>query len=196
MVLATRSASLFSSRSLSLLTSFSRPSPSHWRTALHSSGHPGVLNRTTAFRTETIGSSFSRRLLTTQREKVKVLAILYDGGKHAEEVRARPLLAVILFYFSPASLPTTRVPVLFPIRCRAATRPAAWQCYVWMRGTVERVASGFQNYRAMARRVRGSGDDDDRPAAGRLSPSWRCLRLRSGGMLKLERERRKKGDHG
>ena len=88
MVLATRSASLFSSRSLSLLTSFSRPSPSHWRTALRSSGHPGVLNRTTAFRADTLGSSFSKRLLTTKHEKVKVLAVLYDGGKHAEEVRA------------------------------------------------------------------------------------------------------------
>ncbi|KAI0135264.1 formate dehydrogenase [Daldinia grandis] len=28
----------------------------------------------------------STRLLTTQREKVKVLLVLYDGGKHAEEV--------------------------------------------------------------------------------------------------------------
>lgn len=28
----------------------------------------------------------SIRLLTTQREKVKVLLVLYDGGKHAEEV--------------------------------------------------------------------------------------------------------------
>lgn len=89
MVLATRSAALFSSRSLSLLTSFSRPNPSHWRAALRNSGsHPGVLNRaTTTFRTDTLGSSLSRRLLTTKHEKVKVLAVLYDGGKHAEEVR-------------------------------------------------------------------------------------------------------------
>lgn len=28
----------------------------------------------------------STRLLTTQREKVKVLLVLYDGGKHAQEV--------------------------------------------------------------------------------------------------------------
>lgn len=28
----------------------------------------------------------STRLLTTKREKVKVLLVLYDGGKHAEEV--------------------------------------------------------------------------------------------------------------
>jgi hypothetical protein len=32
-------------------------------------------------------SKTSTRLLTTQREKVKVLAVLYDGGKHAEQVR-------------------------------------------------------------------------------------------------------------
>jgi hypothetical protein len=31
------------------------------------------------------------RLLTGEkREKVKVLAVLYDGGKHAEEVRKAP----------------------------------------------------------------------------------------------------------
>ena len=30
----------------------------------------------------------SVRLLTTRREKVKVLAVLYDGGKHGEEVRS------------------------------------------------------------------------------------------------------------
>lgn len=30
----------------------------------------------------------SVRLLTTNREKVKVLAVLYDGGKHGEEVRS------------------------------------------------------------------------------------------------------------
>jgi formate dehydrogenase len=88
MVLSSRSASLFSPRSLPVLTSFSRPSSSHWRAALRSSSSaraPGILN-TTGFRTNVIGSSLSRCLLTTQREKVKVLAILYDGGKHAEEV--------------------------------------------------------------------------------------------------------------
>jgi hypothetical protein len=128
MVLATRPASLFSSRSLSLLTSFSRPSPSHWRTALRSSGHPGVLNRTTAFRTETIGSSFSRRLLTTQHEKVKVLAILYDGGKHAEEVRARPLLAV---FFSISLLP----PYL-PLACPCCSQSGALQLQDLPHGSV------------------------------------------------------------
>jgi len=34
----------------------------------------------------------SIRLLTTKREKVKVLLVLYDGGKHAEQVR-NPYLA-------------------------------------------------------------------------------------------------------
>jgi hypothetical protein len=33
------------------------------------------------------GQKESIRLLTTQREKVKVLLVLYDGGKHAEQVR-------------------------------------------------------------------------------------------------------------
>ncbi|KAI4867700.1 hypothetical protein F4820DRAFT_184561 [Hypoxylon rubiginosum] len=33
----------------------------------------------------------STRLLTTQREKVKVLLVLYDGGKHAEEVSSQKL---------------------------------------------------------------------------------------------------------
>jgi formate dehydrogenase len=41
-----------------------------------------------AFRVPRAGPQFlSSRLLTTQREKVKVLAVLYDGGKHAEQVR-------------------------------------------------------------------------------------------------------------
>ncbi|KAI2609253.1 hypothetical protein GGR54DRAFT_381798 [Hypoxylon sp. NC1633] len=37
----------------------------------------------------------SKRLLTTQREKVKVLAVLYDGGKHAQEVSRRERISFI-----------------------------------------------------------------------------------------------------
>lgn len=82
MVLLRPSTALFSSRSSSLLSLVSRSGP--WR-----HGHPAsgsiFANRTSQF---ACGPLFSKRLLTTaQREKVKVLAVLYDGGKHAEQVR-------------------------------------------------------------------------------------------------------------
>ncbi|CAJ2507929.1 Uu.00g091150.m01.CDS01 [Anthostomella pinea] len=38
------------------------------------------------FSSPSLRAPASTRLLTTQREKVKVLLVLYDGGKHAEEV--------------------------------------------------------------------------------------------------------------
>jgi hypothetical protein len=79
-------------------------------------------------------------LLTTQREKVKVLAVLYDGGKHAEEVRSSP------YFFPLSSFPPFWV-ACHPLACpplgicprqrRTVCRPHM-RCYVWMRGTVER----------------------------------------------------------
>jgi hypothetical protein len=82
MVLLRPSTPLFSSRSSSLLSLVSRSGP--WRHGLPASGST-FANRTSQF---ACGPLFSKRLLTTaQREKVKVLAVLYDGGNHAEQVR-------------------------------------------------------------------------------------------------------------
>ncbi|RWA06947.1 hypothetical protein EKO27_g8164 [Xylaria grammica] len=39
----------------------------------------------TLFTSPSFGAPASARLLTTQREKVKVLAVLYDGGEHAKQ---------------------------------------------------------------------------------------------------------------
>lgn len=47
-----------------------------------------------------------RSLTGFPREKVKVLMVLYDGGKHAEEV-SQP--SICLFYFNP-NLPMRRRP--------------------------------------------------------------------------------------
>ena len=88
MVLLARSASLFPSRLPSLLAPVSRSGA--WRAALHTHARPSgayLLSRRSAPRLGPRGSQVTTRLLTTQREKVKVLLVLYDGGKHAEEVR-------------------------------------------------------------------------------------------------------------
>lgn len=39
------------------------------------------------------------RTLTGKREKVKVLAVLYDGGEHAQQVCSYPLLLCFLLVF-------------------------------------------------------------------------------------------------
>ncbi|KAI0967430.1 putative formate dehydrogenase [Xylaria arbuscula] len=41
------------------------------------------------FTSPSLGAPYSARMLTTKREKVKVLAVLYDGGEHAKQ---QPLL--------------------------------------------------------------------------------------------------------
>jgi hypothetical protein len=43
-------------------------------------------NSLAPFNSHSVGAPASIRLLTTQREKVKVLAVLYDGGEHAKQV--------------------------------------------------------------------------------------------------------------
>ncbi len=84
MVLTARAASLFPSRAPSFLASVFRPG--RLRAALHTAARtPGPLSRST-FRASRLGPLVSTRLLTTPREKVKVLAVLYDGGVHAEQV--------------------------------------------------------------------------------------------------------------
>jgi hypothetical protein len=96
MVLLTRSASLFSSRAPSLLlASVSR----HARTT-------GLASRGSAFNPPKFSPLFSHRLLTTRHEKVKVLAVLYDGGKHAEQVRSpTPLFRSLLLCLWPLPIP-------------------------------------------------------------------------------------------
>jgi hypothetical protein len=85
MVLSARSAALFSSRSPSLLTSVSRARP--WRAAFHTRASASGLPGRAPFNASKFGPLISQRLLTTRREKVKVLAVLYDGGEHAQQVR-------------------------------------------------------------------------------------------------------------
>ncbi|KAI8623799.1 putative formate dehydrogenase [Xylariaceae sp. FL1651] len=43
-------------------------------------------NTSTLFSPPSLGAPISTRLLTTQREKVKILLVLYDGEEHAEQV--------------------------------------------------------------------------------------------------------------
>lgn len=43
-------------------------------------------NTSTLFKLPSQVAPASTRLLTTKREKVKVLAVLYDGGEHAKQV--------------------------------------------------------------------------------------------------------------
>lgn len=83
----------------------------------------------------------STRLLTTKREKVKVLAVLYDGGKHAQEVRKKnPIPSLThnflhddvpfcffasVSFFSPPfsytpSLPSPRSAISLPYASRAS----------------------------------------------------------------------------
>jgi hypothetical protein len=47
------------------------------------------------------------RLLTGEREKVKVLAVLYDGGKHADEVRSNPVPHLC---FIRSKFPSSKMP--------------------------------------------------------------------------------------
>lgn len=69
--------------------------------AANSSALPGSICRSK------LGPTMSIRSLTGfPREKVKVLMVLYDGGKHAEEV-SQP--SISLFYFNP-NLPMRRRP--------------------------------------------------------------------------------------
>ncbi len=89
MVLTARPVSLFSSRVAPAL--LRRAAALHTR-ALPPPG-PALLGSsraaTAAFRGSSrlsLGPLVSTRLLTTRREKVKVLAVLYDGGVHAEQV--------------------------------------------------------------------------------------------------------------
>lgn len=88
MVLTTRPMSLFSSRAPSFVASASRSCP--WRAALHTRARPPSFPGGATFRASKFGPLLSTRLLTTRREKVKVLAVLYDGGVHAEQVRKTP----------------------------------------------------------------------------------------------------------
>ena len=58
---------------------------SSFTTAARGNPSSRVLSRgATALRQHQLGSI---RMLTGKREKVKVLLVLYDGGKHAEDVR-------------------------------------------------------------------------------------------------------------
>lgn len=74
-------------RSLCRLASQSRPavrSRSLFTASPAARTRPSILSTSTAaLRYHNLGSI---RTLTAQREKVKVLLVLYDGGKHAEEV--------------------------------------------------------------------------------------------------------------
>ncbi|KAK3328504.1 formate dehydrogenase [Cercophora scortea] len=86
-----RSASPFLTRSL---LSASRSCRSfHGCSAALSASHPSLAATAAASRPRLLpksiygpASTTTVRLLTTQREKVKVLLVLYDGKKHAEEV--------------------------------------------------------------------------------------------------------------
>jgi hypothetical protein len=122
MVLSARSAALFSSRTPSILTSVSSARP--WRAALHTRAPaPGLPGRA-PFNTSKFGPLISQRLLTTQREKVKVLAVLYDGGEHAQQVRTNPQS------FAPHCLP-----LACPLLAKGWYRASC--VALGMRGTVE-----------------------------------------------------------
>lgn len=43
-----------------------------------------------------------RKLTTFPREKVKVLAVLYDGGEHAKQVNSSPSPFLLTFTLSPS----------------------------------------------------------------------------------------------
>lgn len=96
------------------------------------------------------GKTDSIRLLTTQREKVKVLLVLYDGGKHAEEVRRSLSLSIAL---STPLLPFSCVPdVLLPLRPTKSGRNQSLE---------RQVKWGFLvpgNLPALGRSMRGSPD--------------------------------------
>ncbi|KAK3902826.1 D-isomer specific 2-hydroxyacid dehydrogenase [Staphylotrichum tortipilum] len=90
--IAPSSASLLlTSRSPSLLALASRLGPSRAPAAaslhIHAHTHHALHLPAPCIRGSKFGPRLSRRLLTTTpREKVKVLAVLYDGGVHAEQV--------------------------------------------------------------------------------------------------------------
>ncbi len=108
---ASSSTPLLFSRSPSLLSLASRLGPSRAAAAAsllhththntHHALHPPVAT----FRGSKFGPRLSRRLLTTAvpREKVKVLAVLYDGGVHAEQVRHSSSLSHTLSLHLPPS---------------------------------------------------------------------------------------------
>jgi hypothetical protein len=158
MVLAARSAFLLSSRSSSLLSSLSRVSPC--RTALRSYGstNPSLLNKGTFTKTAKFGPLVSTRLLTSgKREKVKVLAVLYDGGKHAEEVRDPPFFSTLL---SP--------PIAAHRRC-AAMLAKDGRARLSVSCRMRRIDAGYHatssaswSLRSCSLGLRGSGDVNDR----------------------------------
>ena len=87
---------VFFTRSLSRLAT--RPSPcarSIFTASAVARTTPTWTTRSTAFRSLKLNNTFGNvRMLTgNHREKVKVLLVLYDGKKHAEEV--------CLIYFTP-----------------------------------------------------------------------------------------------
>lgn len=87
---------VFFTRSLSRLAT--RPSPcarSIFTASAVARTTPTWTTRSTAFRSQKLNNTFGNvRMLTgNHREKVKVLLVLYDGKKHAEEV--------CLIYFTP-----------------------------------------------------------------------------------------------
>jgi hypothetical protein len=172
MVLLTRSASLFSSRAPSLLlASVSR----HARTT-------GLASRGGALNPPKFSPLLTQRLLTTRREKVKVLAVLYDGGKHAEEVRSPPFL--IPYFFVSGHWPIGHRPSLacrwpFPIPkterqtdvfgCRSAMRRAVCGCGVPYRGAHLRHGPGLQGGEG---KVSASSEKWGCHRGGQ--PAWRC----------------------
>lgn len=70
-------------RSICRLASQSRPATRLLSTASQAARRPSILSHgAAALRNNHLGI----RTLTGKREKVKVLLVLYDGGKHAEQV--------------------------------------------------------------------------------------------------------------